>query len=59
MAHYMAIRVGLLQKQFLLVFSFYLLVFNDQPLGGGGGGGEEGEEVGAGGVLGQGDGELV
>ena len=36
-----------------------LAVFDDQALGGGGVGGAEGEEVGAGGVLGQGDGELV
>ena len=36
-----------------------LALFDDQALGGGGVGGAEGEEVGAGGVLGQGDGELV
>ena len=43
-------------------FNFPLSTFHsldDEALGGGGVGGAEGEEVGASGVLGEGDGELV
>ena len=40
-------------------FVFIFISLDDQPLGGAGGGGAEGEEVGAGGVLGEGDGEFL
>ena len=53
--HLMPINLWRITWQFVFIF----ISLDDQPLGGAGGGGAEGEEVGAGGVLGEGDGEFL